>query len=125
MKFLEFPVRNYQFTVIAFMMFAALGITSWLAIPTGEDPPLDYPVFRIIAVLPGASPADIERLVVRDVEEHLDGLEEVESIESRIADGLATTIIEFEADQDADAKYDEVVREVNALRPELPRSSLA
>ena len=28
--------------------------------------------------------------------------------------------IEFEADADADKKYDEVTREVNALRPELP-----
>ena len=72
MKLLDFPVRNWQFTVIVFAMLAALGVSSWLAIPRGEDPPLDVPTFIVIAVYPGASPADLERLVVRDVEERLD-----------------------------------------------------
>ncbi|HEY2341352.1 MAG TPA: efflux RND transporter permease subunit, partial [Steroidobacteraceae bacterium] len=36
------------------------------------------------------------------------------------SDGLAFTYIEFNASTDADSKYDEVQREVNALRPELP-----
>ncbi|MGH7720135.1 MAG: efflux RND transporter permease subunit [Gemmatimonadaceae bacterium] len=120
MKLLEFPVRNYQFTVVLFAMLAALGLSSWFAIPRGEDPPLDFALFTVIAVYPGASPADLERLVVRDVEERLDALDNVESIESHILDGVATVRIEFEADEDPDERYDEVLREMNALRPELP-----
>ncbi|HJU64899.1 MAG TPA: efflux RND transporter permease subunit, partial [Gemmatimonadaceae bacterium] len=120
MKLLEFPVRNYQFTIILFAMLAALGLTSWLAIPRGEDPPLDFPNFTVVAVYPGASPADLERLVVRDIEERLDALENVESIESHILDGVATVQVEFEADEDPDERYDEVLREMTSLRPELP-----
>jgi len=59
-------------------------------------------------------------LVVRDVEERLDALDEVKQIESRILDGIATISVEFEAHQNPDDRYDEVLREMNALRPELP-----
>jgi multidrug efflux pump subunit AcrB len=120
MKLLDFPVRHWQFTVVVFAMLAALGVSSWLAIPRGEDPPLYVPTFTVIAVYPGASPADIERLVVRDVEERLDALENVNKIESRIQDGVATVQVEFDFDEDPDDRYDEVLREMNSLRPELP-----
>jgi multidrug efflux pump subunit AcrB len=119
-KLLEFPVKNYQFTVVVFAMLAALGLNSWFTIPRGEDPPLDFPSFTVIAAYPGASPADLERLVVRDVEERLDALDDVKQIESRVFDGVATIAVEFEADQDPDERYDEVLREMNALRPDLP-----
>jgi multidrug efflux pump subunit AcrB len=101
-------------------MLAALGVSSWLAIPRGEDPPLYVPTFTVIAVYPGASPADIERLVVRDIEERLDALEHLEEIRSRIQDGVATVTVEFDFAENPDDRYDEVVREINALRPELP-----
>jgi multidrug efflux pump subunit AcrB len=120
MKLLEFPVRNWQFTVILFAMLAALGVSSWLAIPRGEDPPLEVPTFIVIAVYPGASPADLERLVVRDVEERLDALDNVKQIESKIQDGVATTQVEFNVGENPDDRYEEVLREMNALRPELP-----
>ncbi|HZN97415.1 MAG TPA: efflux RND transporter permease subunit [Gemmatimonadales bacterium] len=120
MKLLEFPVRNFQFTIVLFVMLAALGISSWLAIPRSEDPPLHIPTFTVIAVYPGASPADLERLVVRDVEERLDALDNVREIESRISDGVATVQVEFEFNENPDDRYDEVLREMNSLRPELP-----
>jgi multidrug efflux pump subunit AcrB len=120
MRLLDFPVRHWQFTVVVFAMLAALGVSSWLAIPRGEDPPLYVPTFTVIAVYPGASPADLERLVVRDVEERLDALENVDQIESRIEDGVATVTVEFDFGEDPDDRYDEVIREMNALRPDLP-----
>src|SRR5918992_745654 len=120
MKLLEFPVRNFQFTIVLFVMLAALGVSSWLAIPRSEDPPLHVPTFTVIAVYPGASPADLERLVVREVEERLDALDNVDQIESRIEDGVATVNVEFDFGEDPDDRYDEVIREMNALRPQLP-----
>ncbi|HEV8305316.1 MAG TPA: efflux RND transporter permease subunit [Gemmatimonadales bacterium] len=120
MNLTSFSVRNWQFTVILFAMLAALGLASWHAVPRLEDPSIDFPTFTVVAVYPGASPTDLERLVVTEIEDRLDQLEHVKSINSRMRDGVATVRVEFEEDQDADGKYDEVVREVNALRPKLP-----
>src|SRR5439155_86336 len=109
-----------QFTVVLFVMLAALGVTSTLSIPRSEDPPLDFPTFTIVAVYPGASAGDLERLVVKQIEDTLHGLDDVRSISSRIRPGVARIEVEFEPNQDAEKKYDDVVREVNALRPGLP-----
>jgi multidrug efflux pump subunit AcrB len=119
-KLTEFSVRHWQFTIVVFAMLVVLGVAAWLTIPRYEDPPLDFPGYSIIAVYPGASPTDLERLVVKKIEDRLHELDNVKKIVSEMRDGVATTFIEFEADQDADKKYDEVTREVNALRPDLP-----
>ena len=120
MNLTTFAVRHWQFTVILFTMLAALGLTSLATIPRGEDPPIDFPTFTVVAVYPGANPSDLERLVVKQIEDTLHQLDDVKNITSRIRAGVARTEIEFDPNQDADKKYDDVVRELNALRPQLP-----
>jgi multidrug efflux pump subunit AcrB len=120
MNIVRFPVRNVQFTIVMFVMVVALGIVSWLTIPRGEDPPLAFPSFSVVAVLPGASPVDLERLVVKPIEDKLHALEHVEKLQSRMEDGVAVVRVEFFANENPDDRYDEVLREVNALRPTLP-----
>ncbi|HKG95134.1 MAG TPA: efflux RND transporter permease subunit [Gemmatimonadaceae bacterium] len=119
-KIVDFSVRHYQFTVLIFAMLAALGVTSWLAVPRGEDPTFPAPIYTVVAVYPGSSPADLEQLVVDKVEERMATLDRLKKLTARMQDGLAIIGVEFETSVDAERKYDEVLREVNALRPELP-----
>ncbi|WP_434479111.1 efflux RND transporter permease subunit [Gemmatimonas sp.] len=121
-KLTEFSVRRWQFTVLVFLMFAALGGVSWMNIARAEDPDFPVPVFTTVAVYPGASPEDMEQLVTEPIEKQLKSLEQVKKLESTSSDGLSVIKVEFEADADAERKYDQVIREVNALRPELPAS---
>ena len=120
MKLTEAAVRHWQVTVVAFVMLAALGVKSLLTIPRSEDPPLNFPTFTVVAVYPGASAGDLERLVVKQVEDTLHELDDVRSIKSLIRPGVASVTVEFEPNLDADKKYDDVVREINGLRPSLP-----
>ncbi len=117
---LAFPIRRPAFTVVVFVMLVALGVTSWLSIPRGEDPPIDFPTFSVVVVYPGAGPVDLERLVVRDLEDRLSTLDRIDILRSRIVDGLAVVTIDFDAAESPDDRYEEVLREVNALRPTLP-----
>ena len=116
----EFSVKRWQFTVLLFLMFGALGITSWMAIPRAEDPDFPVPIFTTVAVYPGASPEDMEQLVTEPLEKQLKSLTEVKKLESTSSDGLSVIKIEFDSESDAERKYDQVIREVNALRPALP-----
>jgi multidrug efflux pump subunit AcrB len=115
-----FFIRNYQFTLIIFAMLIAMGVTSWLSIPRQEDPTFPAPIYNVIAVFPGASPIDIEQLVVDPIETRMGELDDLKTLRSRIEDGVARVTVEFDTRVDADRKYDEVVREVNALRADLP-----
>jgi multidrug efflux pump subunit AcrB len=119
-NFVDFAVKRWQFTIVVFAMLAALGVVTLLRVPKTEDPNFPIPVFPVIAVYPGANPLDLEKLVVIPIEEKLTALDDVKSLKTEIDDGLAVVVVEFNAGVDAAAKYDDVLREVNGLRPDLP-----
>lgn len=121
MRISESAVKNYQFTIVIFLFLIALGIYSFLKIPQAEDPEFPIAIFPVIAIYPGASPADIEQLVVDKVEESLNELEDIVSIKSEIKDGVAVIVIEFTSDSDPDRKYDEILRQINSIRESLPQ----
>ncbi len=121
MSLLEFPIRRYPFTLIVFLCLAVLGWFAFANIPREEDPYFKLPAFFITTIFPGADPKDLERLVAKPIEDRIAELDDVKKIETTVVDGVASIALEFEADADADKKYDEVTREVNALRPELPQ----
>ncbi|HTE33609.1 MAG TPA: efflux RND transporter permease subunit [Chryseolinea sp.] len=121
MKISEFAVKNYQFTLIMFLMAAAVGITTLLTMPRSEDPEIEAPQFAIIVVYPGTNPKDMEDLVVDVLEEKINGLEDMKRIKTTISDGLAVLRVEYKYESDPDDKYQELVREVNSLRADLPK----
>jgi multidrug efflux pump subunit AcrB len=120
MSFLEFPIRRYQFTLVAFLCLVALGWYAFSSVPREEDPYFKIPGFTIAAIYPGADPKDLERLIAKPLEDRLAALDDVLKMETSIRDGVSFTAIEFLASTDAEKKYDEVTRELNALRPEFP-----
>jgi multidrug efflux pump subunit AcrB len=120
MRILEYPIRRYPPTLVAFLFLVALGVFAFLNVPREEDPYFKIPGFHITAVMPGADPVDLERLVSKPIEDRIAELDDVERIETTAVDGLSITVAQFEAWTDPEKKYDEVTREINALRPSLP-----
>jgi multidrug efflux pump subunit AcrB len=120
MHIAEMSIRRWQFTTVVLAGAALLGVASLAAIPKAEDPMFPYPNFAVVAVLPGAPPTDVERLVVDPVEARLKTLEDVKSMKTTIEDGLAVVQVEFFAGTDPARKRDDVLREIGALRPTLP-----
>jgi len=116
----EFAVRRWQFTLVLFLSFSALGYNALVGIPKAEDPTFPLPTFLIVGVLPGGSPKDIERLVVDPLEIELKALDDVKTLKSDIGDGIAVVQLEFRAGVDPERKRDEVQRETTALLPRLP-----
>ena len=125
MKITDFSVKNYQFTLIVFVMLAAIGVNSLLNMPRGEDPDTNAPQFSAIVIYPGTSPKDIEELVVDPIEKKFNAMDDVKRIRSEINDGLAVIQIEFKYETDPDKKYQDVVRELDAIRPDLPKDILS
>ena len=125
MKITDFAVKNYQFTLIVFVMLAAIGVNSLLNMPRGEDPDIEAPSFSAIIIYPGTSPKDMEELVVNPIEKRFNEMDDVKRIRSSIDDGLAVVQIEFKYDKDPDKKYQDVIRELDAVRGDLPRDILS
>lgn len=122
MKISDYSVKNYQFTLVIFLMIIALGVTTILNMPRSEDPELNAPQYPIVVVYPGTSPKDMEELVAKPLERKISELEDIDRIKTTIGDGVAVLFVEYKYESDVDEKYSELVREVNALRSELPQN---
>ncbi len=120
MHIADFSVRRWQFTLVVFIGVVLLGIASLLEIPKSEDPTFDYAEFAVVAVLPGASPSDLERQIVQPLEARIKTIDDLKSTRTQIEDGLAVVVAEFEAGSDVGRRRDDVLREISALRPSLP-----
>ena len=120
MRIWAFSVRRWQFTLVLFGLLIAVGVNSFLNIPRSEDPEFHVPIPTVVAVYPGADPVDIERLVVDPIEDALNELDDIKRMDSRSLDGVGVIQPEFHWYTDADEKFDEVVREVNRIRDQLP-----
>ena len=120
MKISDYAVKNYQFTLVIFLMVVALGIVTVLTMPRSEDPELNSPQFPIVVVFPGTSPKDMEELIAEPLERKISELDNIKRIITNISDGVVSMIVEYDYESDVEDKYSELVREVNALRGELP-----
>jgi len=121
MNLAAFAVRRYQFTLVVFFMLVALGYYAFSNIARQEDPHFEIPIVAVNAVLPGADPVDMEKLVAEPIEDALAGLDDVKKTWSQIEAGVAVVRVEFDWSKDAAKKYDEAIREINTIRPDLPR----
>lgn len=97
-----------------------MGIMSFLSMPQREDPVVEIPNTIIVAVYPGANPEDMESQVVDVIEEAVNELDDIQEIRTTINDGVAVVAVESVFGLDPDDRYDEVVRQVNQIRDDLP-----
>lgn len=125
MKLPKISIRNHQFTIIVVVLLVMSGIMSVINMPKSEDPAVGKPGATVIVLYPGATPADIEQLIVEPVEEVLNELDDIKKIDSKCQDGLGTVAIEFLAGSDPDEKYSDVNEKINSIRASLPQEILS
>jgi multidrug efflux pump subunit AcrB len=120
MNISRIAIRNYPITLTLFVLFLVMGVGSFLSMPQREDPKLDIANIIVVAVYPGASPEDIESQVVDPIEESINELDDLKEVVTTIRDGVAVTDVEFDFGVDSDEKLDDVQRQINNVREELP-----
>lgn len=121
MNITALAVRRWQLTLLVFLLLVLLGVQTFRSIPRSVDPHFPISVATVTVVLPGADAAEIEETVAKPLEDQLQGLDHVREIRSTATDGVGVVTVEFEHGTDAEQSLDRVVREVGAIRDQLPR----
>ncbi|MGB3722679.1 MAG: efflux RND transporter permease subunit [Pacificimonas sp.] len=118
----RFAVEKWQLTLILAMLLGFLGLNAFMNIPRAVDPHFPIPIVIIVASQPGTDAIDMEETIAKPIEEAVQGLDNFTKIQSNAVEGLATVTVEFDWGSDADEKYNDVIREVSAIRDRLPDS---
>ena len=64
----KIAIKNYHFTIVVFIMITLFGVVSYMTMPKSEDPYSEYNTTTILVINPGATPEDMESLVVDPIE---------------------------------------------------------
>ncbi|MGB1262248.1 MAG: efflux RND transporter permease subunit [Cognaticolwellia sp.] len=113
-------IKNAQFTLTIVVLLVLVGMVSYGQMPRSEDPQFDIPITLLEIVYPGASPTDIETLVVDPLEEEFAEIEGIKKVESQIKNGGARIEVTFLYGSDPNAAYNEVKQAVSIVKPTLP-----
>lgn len=117
----KLAIKNAQFALTIVVLLVLVGIVSYFQMPRSEDPQFDMPITLIEVIYPGASPADIESLVVNPLEEEFSDIENIQKIESQVKNGGARIEITFLYGTDPEASYNKVKQAVSSVKPTLPK----
>jgi len=113
-----FSKSRVVLTILVVMIL--FGIGSYNTIPREADPDIPLPIVQVQIPLPGVSPEDGERLLVRPTELELQSVEGVKQIDSASYDGSARIIIEFETTVDVEQALTDVREAVDRAKADYP-----
>ena len=117
----RFVIFRWQLSLVLFILLVVLGISALINIPKAVDAHFPIPAVNIIAIQPGADAQEMEETVAKPIEEVIQGLDDIVEVQSTSTDGGTVINVEFsEWSGDVDGYFDDVVREVSAIRDQLP-----
>ena len=96
------------------------GLSSYISLPREADPDIPIPIIYVGVVLPGISPADAERLLVKPMELELRTLTGLKEMQSVSAQNYGAVLLEFDVSFDEDQALLDVREKMDQVRPELP-----
>jgi multidrug efflux pump len=122
--FSQFFIQRPKFAFVIAIVITLAGLLSLLTLPVNMYPEITPPQVRISAVFPGASATVVEESVIRPIEEQVNGVEGMLSIESTATNnGTATITITFSSDTDADLAQVNTQNRVAIAEPKLPEEA--
>ena len=107
-------------TLIVVLCLIVFGITSVTTNKLELMSSLEMPMLIINAIYPGASPEDVEALVVKPIEDEVGVLSGVETITSSSNENYGLLILSYEYGTNLDDAYNDLKKKIDALVPDLP-----
>ncbi len=117
---LEHPVAVTLF----YLAVAILGAISFALLGRSVLPDVAFPSIVVSSAYPGASPAEMERLVIEPLEDALDGLSGVDRVTASTQSGFAEVTVRFHFGVSLQSAQSDVQEAVDAARVKLPADLL-
>ncbi len=124
-KFWSFFLKKEHFTVFLMIILLGAGLYAVITIPKEATPDISIPLGVVVTVLPGASSADVERLVTDKIESGVLGVEHVSKVTSTSGSGVSQVSVEFDSNANIDKSIQLLKDAVDKVRPDLPAEALA
>ncbi|MBB4101931.1 efflux RND transporter permease subunit [Allorhizobium borbori] len=122
MNFSAWSIRNPVAPLLLFFMLMYVGVKSFYSLPITRFPNIDVPIVSVVVTQSGASPAELEMQVTKEVEDAVASLTGVDEIQSTVTDGQSQTAIVFRMETKTDEALQDVKDAIDRIRSSLPAS---
>ena len=117
----RFAISRPVVTAMIFIALAVFGGISYLQLGRSSDPPgTTFPIILVQAGYPGATPQDMERLIVKPIEDQLDGIDHLDQMSATAQEGSAVVVVQFKLGTNLDLAAVDVQRRVDTARVYMP-----
>jgi HAE1 family hydrophobic/amphiphilic exporter-1 len=116
----RFAIRQPTIITLFFLAVALFGVIGYFQMGVNVNPSVTFPAVVVFAGYSGASPQEIERLVIRPIEDQLQNVRHVEKIFARSQEGSGTIFVQLKLGASVDAAATDVQQAVDAARINLP-----
>ena len=113
-------LKNKAFLNIVYLIIFIAGIYSLFNIPVENMPSVDMGEVYITTYYYGASAEDVENLITTQVEKAIEGIEDIEFVESRTHRNRSSVHVKFIDDSDYSELFSRVRLQVLNIRSKLP-----
>lgn len=122
-RLIDAAFSRTRVVMTALVVMVIFGAASFSTIPREAEPDIAAPFVLINLPLPGISPEDGERLLVRPTELELQNVEGLKQMDSLAYDGAAQIVLEFQTTVDLDQAVLDVREAVDRAKAEYPASA--
>jgi len=116
----RFSIQRPIIVAMFFIALAVYGTFAFFTIGRSFNPDVNFPIIVVTASYPGASPAEMERLVIKPIEDQIDGIDNYDKMSATAEEGLAAIVIYFKIDTDLNYAAIDVQRRVDTARVYMP-----
>jgi multidrug efflux pump subunit AcrB len=117
----RFAISRPVITAMIFVALVVFGTISYLQLGRSQEPPgTTFPIVIVSASYPGASPQDMEKLVIKPIEDQLDGIDHLDQVSATAQEGSAVLVVQFKLGTNLDLADIDVQRRVDTARVYMP-----
>jgi len=120
MWLVDVSIRRPVFATMMIGSLVIMGMVSFRGLAVDLFPKIEFPYVSVQTTMPGAAPSSIETEVTDKIEEAVNSISGIRQLRSISADGLSQVNIEFEMEENADVKAQEVRDKISGILADLP-----
>lgn len=122
-KIVGFAIEAWRVTLGIMLFIIVGGLVAVNNLPLDAEPDIPVPFVNVRVVLPGVSPGDAERLLIRPLEAELKSIDGLKKMDAVAANNVAYIVMEFTPSFDQDQAVLDVQEAVNRARAEFPEEA--
>lgn len=115
-QFIHRPV----FTTMLILVLVVFGIRAYPNLGVDLYPEIDLPLVSVNVTYTGASPEEMETLVIKPIENRVSQVSGIKTMSATAREGFAQIVVEFPLGTDAKDKSSEIREKVASVRGRLP-----